>query len=117
VAKEARSRLGDTPDDILILAYNSFGLAGDGDGHGTVMAILAALLGFDVGDPMIPQAEALAKKLGIKKNVLKVLDPNFDENYFELKIKHGDTRLELSAVSVGGGNYRIVAENITRKAA
>jgi len=59
----ARAIFGEQPAVARIGLYGSF--ADTGVGHGTMVALVAGLLGLKVDDPRIPDSYELAKSMGL----------------------------------------------------
>ena len=56
---------------VIVRYYESF--AQTHQGHGTDYAIISGVLGFDPADQRVPMAVDLARRKGLKSNLLKTL--------------------------------------------
>jgi L-serine dehydratase len=103
----ARAIFGEQPEIARISLHGSF--ADTGEGHGTLLALVAGLLGLSCDDPRIPDAFELAKNEG--------LDFSFDEQHFDeahpntaeflLEIPSKGKKTRILGSSIGGGNVTV----------
>jgi len=93
-----------------ILLYGSF--ARTYLGHGTHLAILGGLLGFDPDDARIRDADRLARE-EFTYSIIPVLEESVAHpNTVRLRLKGEHEHLELTGISIGGG--RVVVTEIDR---
>ena len=116
IALKARELVGGTPDHANVTLYNSF--ATTGQGHGTYTAITAGLLGLLTTNPDTPSADAIAKKQGLTIE----WEPRLDDeehphpNGLALDLERGAVRLQMYAISTGGGNFHVLTINLDASA-
>ncbi len=101
----ARRLLGEEPLRAEIGLHGSF--AATGEGHGTPLALLAGLLGLAPDDERIPVAADLASERGLDTRFETLDLGDVHPNSVRLRLKGGNSSLEISASSVGGGRIRI----------
>ena len=109
LGRMAAGVLGAQPVKAEICLHGSF--AETYKGHGTDMALLAGLMGWETFDERIPEAEAYAKKAGMEYSFQKVdlgsmTHPN--TALFHLEDAAGN-KCEVSGASIGGGQVRITS--------
>jgi L-serine dehydratase len=102
----ARALLGQEPVKADILLHGSF--ASTGEGHGTLQAIIAGLLGMSTDDERIPKSFEIAAERGLEfsfdKTALRDVHPN---SALLTLVGAGGRRLEVGASSPGGGRIRV----------
>jgi len=103
----ARAIFGEQPTIARIGLYGSF--ADTGEGHGTMVALIAGLLGLKVDDPRIPDSFELAKNMGLDFSFEEI---HFDEAHpntavFDLEYPERDKQFYIVGSSIGGGNVLI----------
>jgi L-serine ammonia-lyase (EC 4.3.1.17) len=105
----ARNLFGRTPRWAKITLYGSF--AETYRGHGTDVAIIGGLLGFDTFDDRIIHALELAKEAGMAYEFIP--SPEVPEHPNTARIQIGDEKgeLELVGISIGGGKVEITEIN------
>lgn len=102
----ARKLLGEEPVKAELLLHGSF--AATGRGHGTDRALCAGLLGMAPGDMRIPHSFELAEEKGLSVTIGTVELRDAHPNTALLRLEGGSgRRLELIAVSLGGGRISI----------
>jgi L-serine dehydratase len=108
LGKIARAIAGNqTPSSAEIYLHGSF--AETYKGHGTDLALISGLLGFETDSPDIKKAFEFAEKEDLKFNFFPVdLGPAQHPNTVKFSlIKKDGTKLEIIGKSVGGGNIAI----------
>ncbi|UCZ51774.1 L-serine ammonia-lyase, iron-sulfur-dependent subunit beta [Bacillus shivajii] len=101
----ARQLFQKEPEWVTFHLYGSF--AKTYQGHGTDVALLGGILGFDTFDPRIPKAFELAEEKGMdfsfhEENV------NMDHpNTVKIRLGDGQHQMELVGISIGGGKVEI----------
>jgi L-serine dehydratase len=103
MARQARELLGGTPDRVHVELLNTY--ATSSEGHGTKGAILAGLLGMALTNPKTPNAEQIAERQGLHPKWEERWDKREKENTLIFHLQRGAIRLDLRAVSTGGGAY------------
>ncbi|ATA59499.1 L-serine ammonia-lyase, iron-sulfur-dependent subunit beta [Geobacillus sp. FSL K6-0789] len=105
----ARKLFGRQPEWAHISFYGSF--AETYRGHGTDVAIVAGLLGFDTFDERIPDALAIAQAAGMDVSFSAEEAIPHHPNTARVRIGDGKGELELVGVSIGGGKIEIIELN------
>ncbi|KZM53704.1 serine dehydratase [Geobacillus stearothermophilus] len=105
----ARKLFGRQPEWARISFYGSF--AETYRGHGTDVAIVAGLLGFDTFDERIPDALAIAQAAGMDVSFSAEEAIPHHPNTARVRIGDGKGELELVGVSIGGGKIEIIELN------
>jgi len=110
IARASRRILGGTPDEAEITFYNSF--ARTYEGHGSDRAIIAGLLDFKTDDKRIKDALLLAKESGLAFHFKSVGNAStLHPNTIRLKLRKGETIVEVVGESRGGGMINIAEVN------
>lgn len=100
---------GETPTVIHITFYGSF--ADTYRGHGTDVAIIGGVLGYDTFDDRIPQSIDIAKSKGIEIH-FETSDALTDHpNTARVHLTNGVEEFELVGISIGGGTIEITELN------
>ncbi|WP_226034983.1 L-serine ammonia-lyase, iron-sulfur-dependent subunit beta [Aquibacillus saliphilus] len=109
IGKAARTLFGMDPTWAEVHLYGSF--AKTYKGHGTDVAIVGGLLGFDTDDTRISSSLDIAKEKGW--NVVFYQDEAATDhpNTTRIKIGNGKEDMELVGVSIGGGKVEITELN------
>lgn len=105
----ANQLLGAVPERAEIVFYGSF--AATYQGHGTDIAIVSGLLGFDTDDKRIPDALAIAEEQGIDVIFRQGKGLFSHPNTVKLLLETNGPeprKLSLVGTSIGGGNIEIV---------
>jgi len=97
------------PSTLEITFYGSF--AATYQGHGTALAIVAGVLGYETNDARIPKAIRIAKESGIHINFAVSDEYTEHANTIRLVLSKADRRLDLVAISIGGGSIQLVEVN------
>ncbi len=90
-----------------ITLYNSF--AETGKGHGTDVAVIGGLLGYDSDDKRIPDSFENARKIGMEYSILKSSNTSYHPNTAVIKAVGEKKTVTVRASSVGGGSIRLNA--------
>ncbi|WP_163653896.1 L-serine ammonia-lyase, iron-sulfur-dependent subunit beta [Listeria sp. PSOL-1] len=109
IGKIARDVFRETPTQVDIHLYGSF--AKTYKGHGTDVALIGGLLGFEPDDPRMKDSPALAKKWGIHIQFIEELEEAPHPNTVKLVLKNGMKQTTLVGASIGGGKVEIVRLN------
>ena len=115
IAYEAYQMLGGVPETARVKLVNSF--ATTGDGHRTIIAVTAGLMGISTTDPRTPIAVVLAAELGVRIELERVEDLAEHPNTLELQLRRGTKAAFLKAISIGGGNFEILEKRDLAQAA
>ena len=130
IARYARQKFGEQPDEVEITLYNSF--AKTYKGHGTDVALVGGILNFESDNLAIPNALSIAEKAGIEirfntsdriaqhpNTVTLVLVKASDEERSlcqeapctrQTQSSSKPKILEVTGISIGGGSFKIVGE-------
>lgn len=102
----ARQLLGHNPEKARIGLYASF--AKTGKGHGTHLALIAGILGFEPHDPRLPQAFQEAEKAGLDFEFHDADLGNVHPNTALIHLQGGQASVEVTASSTGGGIIEVI---------
>ena len=108
LGKIARAIAGnETPLSAEIYLHGSF--AETYKGHGTDLALISGLLGFETDSPEIKKAFEFAQVEGLKYSFLPIdLGPSYHPNTVKFSLfKKDGTKIEIIGKSTGGGNIAI----------
>jgi len=107
----ARAISGGLPQEVEILLHGSFSQTYRG--HGTDLALIGGLLGFNTDDVRIRDSFAIAREKGLKFRLVPThLGEGFHPNTVKFIITAGDAeKLSVTGASVGGGNVVVTHIN------
>lgn len=105
----ARNLFGRQPKWARIHLYGSF--AETYKGHGTDMAIIGGLLGYDTFDERIRTSFVDAEKLGMSFEFIPEEEEAEHPNTAKIVIGDDDDQMELIGISIGGGTMEVVELN------
>lgn len=105
----AKSLFGGTPDYVDIYLYGSF--KDTYRGHGTDVALIGGLLGFDTDDDRIIRAVEYAEEAGMQVNFIEMEEERSHPNTAMLRLVKGEERLMIEGISIGGGKIELVSIN------
>ncbi|CAM4223525.1 L-serine ammonia-lyase, iron-sulfur-dependent subunit beta [Lacicoccus alkaliphilus] len=105
----AKSLFGGTPDHVDIYLYGSF--KDTYRGHGTDVALIGGLLGFDTDDNRIIKAEEYAEEADMKVHFIEMEEERSHPNTAMLRLVKGEERLMIEGISIGGGKIELVSIN------
>jgi len=105
----ARDLFGGTPAQADIYLYGSF--METYKGHGTDVAIVGGLLGFDTDDRRIPESLEIAKQVGLNVTFIEEDEERSHPNTAIIHMKDGEQELTIEGISIGGGKIEIIALN------
>ena len=111
IARFARQKFGKQPLYTEITLYNSF--AKTYKGHGTDVALVSGILDFDADDIRIPFALSIAEKENIQVRFAISDEKMSHPNMVKLNLTDGENSLEVIGISIGGGSFRILVEQLT----
>lgn len=109
IGRAARSPLRKQPTWARIRLYGSF--ARTYRGHGTDVAIVGGILGFNVSDPQIPAALETAREMGLDLEITPDHSPTEHPNTARVQLGNDDEVFELVGISTGGGRVEVVEVN------
>jgi len=102
IGRVARFLLGDVPEKVEVVFYNSF--ATTYEGHGSDRAVIGGLLGFANDDEQIKNAIEIAKNKNIDIQFKSVLQASiYHPNTIRIKVSKNKKTVEILGVSRGGG--------------
>ncbi|MBM7565796.1 L-serine ammonia-lyase, iron-sulfur-dependent subunit beta [Paenibacillus sacheonensis] len=96
---------GGLPKRAEIMFYGSF--AATYAGHGTDLAAVAGLLGFDTDDERIPDAIELAEQAGMRIAFRKASVPAAHPNTLTVALRKGRRHVRMTGCSIGGGSIEV----------
>ncbi|TVT29165.1 L-serine ammonia-lyase, iron-sulfur-dependent, subunit beta [Salinicoccus cyprini] len=105
----ARNLFGGQPDHVDIYLYGSF--KDTYKGHGTDVALIGGLLGFDTDDDRIITAYALAEASSMQVQFIEMDEERSHPNTALLHLVKGTERLTVEGISIGGGKIEVVSIN------
>lgn len=109
IGKMARALFEKKPVKLTVTFYGSF--AETYKGHGTAVAIVAGVIGFETNDERIPEAIQLAESQGIKIEFVVSQVATDHSNTVSLELTKENEKLNLTAISIGGGSIQLVELN------
>lgn len=101
----ARTILKEEPRHVVFYLMGSF--AETYQGHGTDVALLAGVLGYETDDPRISQADELATAAGVDFSFEKRNFGFFHPNSVSIHIQGATRGLTMIASSLGGGKVEV----------
>lgn len=105
IGKIAHELFKVNPTKLTVTFYGSF--AETYKGHGTALAIVAGVLGFDTNDERIPDSIKIAEGKQIKIEFITSSQKVAHSNTVNLNLTASDTELNLTAISIGGGSIQL----------
>ena len=105
IGQLARKLFGKAPEKAAIHFFGSF--AKTYRGHATDVAVLAGILGLKTDDPRIPGAFELAEQRGLDYAFYEEAAIPAHPNTVSITLSSGDSRMDLTGISVGGGLVQI----------
>lgn len=110
IARASRRILGGMPDEAEITFCNSF--ARTYEGHGSDKAIIGGLLDYKTDDKRIKDALALGKEAGLTYRFRSIGNAStLHPNTIKLRLRIGDTSIEVIGESLGGGIINMAEYN------
>ncbi|HLR19521.1 MAG TPA: L-serine ammonia-lyase, iron-sulfur-dependent subunit beta [Staphylococcus sp.] len=106
VAKDLFNQL---PKQADIYLYGSF--METYKGHGTDVALVGGLLGYDTDDDRIQTSLETAEEVGMKVNFIEMAEERSHPNTAIINMRDGDKEISVEGVSIGGGKIEVVAIN------
>ncbi|MCD5407365.1 MAG: L-serine ammonia-lyase, iron-sulfur-dependent subunit beta [Desulfotomaculum sp.] len=105
----ARNIFNAQPEKVEIILYGSF--AKTYQGHGTDLAIIGGLLGYQADDRRIVDAINTSAKLGIDIAIATSAEETSHPNTAKIIMKKDEHIFEMVGISPGGGKAEMVAVN------
>lgn len=105
----ARDLFGKTPQQADIYLYGSF--METYRGHGTDVALVGGLLGYDTDDDRITTSLQTAEEEGMKVNFIEMAEERSHPNTAIINMRDGDKEISVEGVSIGGGKIEVIAIN------
>ncbi|MEI5990287.1 L-serine dehydratase, iron-sulfur-dependent, beta subunit [Enterococcus termitis] len=109
IGNMARALYKHTPKKLVVTFYGSF--AETYKGHGTAVAIVAGVLGFETHDERIPEAIEIAEKAGVVIEFLVSVKETEHANTVNLELIDDQEKLNITAISIGGGSIQLTEIN------
>lgn len=109
IGRVARTLFGRQPEWVEISLYGSF--AETYKGHGTDVALVGGLLGYDTFDERIVDSLDTAKSLKMKVNFTKESAVPDHPNTARIRLGDDEEELEVVGISIGGGKIEITELN------
>ncbi|MGX7263604.1 L-serine ammonia-lyase, iron-sulfur-dependent subunit beta [Enterococcus crotali] len=109
IGNMARALYKHTPKKLVVTFYGSF--AETYKGHGTAVAIVAGVLGFETHDERIPEAIEIAEKAGVVIEFLVSAKETEHANTVNLELIDDQEKLNITAISIGGGSIQLTEIN------
>lgn len=105
----ARDLFNQLPKQADIYLYGSF--METYKGHGTEVALVGGLLGYDTDDDRIQTSLETAEEAGMKVNFIEMAEERSHPNTAIINMRDGDKEISVEGVSIGGGKIEVVAIN------
>ncbi|MET3682096.1 L-serine dehydratase [Alkalibacillus flavidus] len=109
IGKMSRELFGRKPDWAKIHLYGSF--AKTYEGHGTDVALIGGILGFDTYDERIRDAKTLAQDENVDIQIIEEDGSSDHPNTARIELGDQDGTFELVGISIGGGKAEITELN------
>ncbi|SUM77946.1 L-serine dehydratase beta subunit [Staphylococcus saprophyticus] len=105
----ARDLFNQLPKQADIYLYGSF--METYKGHGTDVALVGGLLGYDTDDDRIQTSLETVEEAGMKVNFIEMAEERSHPNTAIINMRDGDKEISVEGVSIGGGKIEVVAIN------
>ncbi|PHK50699.1 L-serine ammonia-lyase, iron-sulfur-dependent subunit beta [Staphylococcus edaphicus] len=105
----ARDLFNQLPKQVDIYLYGSF--METYKGHGTDVALVGGLLGYDTDDDRIQTSLEAAEEADMKVNFIEMAEERSHPNTAIINMRDGDKEISVEGVSIGGGKIEVVAIN------
>ncbi|MDQ0159133.1 L-serine ammonia-lyase, iron-sulfur-dependent subunit beta [Alkalibacillus salilacus] len=109
IGKMARELFGRKPEWAKIHLYGSF--AKTYQGHGTDVALIGGILGFDTYDERIRDARTLAQDENVDIEIIEEDGSSEHPNTARIELGDEESTFELVGISIGGGKAEITELN------
>lgn len=105
----AKDLFNQIPKQVDIYLYESF--METYKGHGTDVALVGGLLGYDTDDDRIQKSLETAEEIGMKVNFIEMAEERSHPNTAIINMRDGEKEISVEGVSIGGGKIEVVAIN------
>ncbi|MCG7338671.1 L-serine ammonia-lyase, iron-sulfur-dependent subunit beta [Staphylococcus sp. ACRSN] len=105
----ARDLFNYLPKQVDIYLYGSF--METYRGHGTDVALVGGLLGYDTDDDRIRTSLETAEEMGVKVNFIEMAEERSHPNTAIINMRDSVKEISVEGVSIGGGKIEVVAIN------
>lgn len=105
----ARDLFNQLPNQVDIYLYGSF--METYKGHGTDVALVGGLLGYDTDDDRIQKSLEAAETEGMKVNFIEMAEERSHPNTAIINMRNAEKEISVEGVSIGGGKIEVVAIN------
>ncbi|SDN26654.1 L-serine ammonia-lyase, iron-sulfur-dependent subunit beta [Alkalicoccus daliensis] len=105
----ARQLFLSQPDHVTFRLYGSF--AKTYQGHGTDVALLGGILGFDTSDQRLTNAFTEAEDADLTYEFIEENEVSRHPNTVKIEMKKADKEMSLVGISIGGGKVEITELN------
>lgn len=105
----ARDLFNQLPNQVDIYLYGSF--METYKGHGTDVALVGGLLGYDTDDDRIQKSLEVAETAGMKVNFIEMAEERSHPNTAIINMRNAEKEISVEGVSIGGGKIEVVAIN------
>ena len=105
----ARDLFNQLPNQVDIYLYGSF--METYKGHGTDVALVGGLLGYDTDDDRIQKSLEAAETAGMKVNFIEMAEERSHPNTAIINMRNAEKEISVEGVSIGGGKIEVVAIN------
>ncbi|MEC5300351.1 L-serine ammonia-lyase, iron-sulfur-dependent subunit beta [Staphylococcus shinii] len=105
----ARDLFNQLPNQVDIYLYGSF--METYKGHGTDVALVGGLLGYDTDDDRIQTSLEAAETARMKVNFIEMAEERSHPNTAIINMRNTEKEISVEGVSIGGGKIEVVAIN------
>lgn len=105
----ARDLFNQLPNQVDIYLYGSF--METYKGHGTDVALVGGLLGYDTDDDRIQKSLEAAETARMKVNFIEMAEERSHPNTAIINMRNAEKEISVEGVSIGGGKIEVVAIN------
>ncbi|MEB8087102.1 L-serine ammonia-lyase, iron-sulfur-dependent subunit beta [Staphylococcus pseudoxylosus] len=105
----ARDLFNQLPSQVDIYLYGSF--METYKGHGTDVALVGGLLGYNTDDDRIQTSLEAAESAGMKVNFIEMAEERSHPNTAIINMRNAEKEISVEGVSIGGGKIEVVAIN------
>jgi len=109
IGQIARRLFNAQPEKVVVRLYGSF--AETYKGHASDVAVIGGILNYETDDPRIPDSLVRAQELGMDVTFVKEEAIPEHPNTLKITMTKGDDKLDISAISIGGGVVGITELN------
>lgn len=109
IGQIARRLFNAQPEKVEVRLFGSF--AETYKGHASDVAVIGGILNYETDDPRIPDSLVHAHDMGIEVSFVKEEAVPEHPNTMEITLSRGSDKIDLSAISIGGGVVRITELN------